>query len=736
MSTVPPTFDPLWHRVVDLRICLRMGVEIFPQRFRGRKWYVIRDSLSGKFFRIRPEAYQFVCELERRSTVGEAWEKRLEIDPDNAPGQGEVVYLLSSLHRSGLLEANEEGDVDPLAHAFSEEMFKEVKQRWSSILFFKLPLFNPNSLLKRTYPYFAFLFTKIGMLLWLILLGFACLAIANNWKEFWNESLGVLGTANLPWLFVVMVVVKVLHEFGHGYVCRKYGGEVPETGVMLLLFSPLPYVDASSSSAFRDKWQRIAVGVAGVIVELTIASLAVLLWANTGDGILHRLAHNTVLVASVSTLFFNLNPLLRFDGYHIFSDWLELPNLQANAKRMTLHLLERYFFGLRSSRSPVTTKREGAWLVVYFFASNIYRIFILCGILLVVSLNYLIFGILLAVVFGAIWLVKPIVKSITYLLYSPTLVEVRGRAVSLVLLLVLGLIGILGFVPLPNYFRAEGIVKAENFSRIYAATSGTLVELLTPSGEMVQKGDPLLKFSNHELTLELASVDAEILQIQARIRQSLVEDPLQNLSLKPYLKALENRRAILLEDLEALVVHSPCHGRWLAPDSPLFRGALQPRGSEIGVVQGEDKFYLSAIIHQSDASRIFTPELLGSAEVRVRGQEGLILETASLQAIPSNQESLPSAALGIIGGGSTTVSIAGSREKRSMAGGDLVREQPGKKVSEAVFELRAPFVHEAVSDIRLIHGQRAVLRMQLPPEPLFSQWYLALRQIFQQTYRI
>jgi len=732
MSTLAPTFDESWHRVSPRRIRLRPGVEIFPQHFRGQRWYVVRDALSGKFFRVRPEAYHFICELERNETVGDAWERRMAVDPENVPGQGEVVRLLSSLHRSGLVRSDMEGDVEPLAAAFADEKLQAAKQRWSSILFFKLPLWNPDSFLRRTLPLASWIFTKPGLLLWLALLAWAGSELVSGWQVFTAESTGILGIANLPWLYAVMVVIKVLHEFGHGYACRKLGGEVPETGIMLLVFNPLPYVDASSSSAFRSKWDRILVGAAGMMVELGLAAVAVLVWANTGQGLVHTLAHNAIVVASVVTLLFNGNPLLRFDGYHILSDWLELPNLQSKSSRMALYLLERYGFSLRTSVNPAESRREGWWLAVYFVASVTYRTMILVGILLLVSLHFMVLGMLLAVIFGFMWLVMPVVKAVKYLSSSPRLDACRARAVTVALLLVGGILGFLCLLPMPNHFRAEAVVRAEPFARVYARTDGRLAGVLAASGTMVKQGTPLLQLINEELVHEIELLDAEQQRADVQARLALEEDPVRYQSLRPYFRALEVRRARLNDDLEALAVRAPCDGLWLAPDAGLYVGGTLPRGLEMGVVQGDGEFYISAVVKQDDVSRLFTSHQVSDTEVRVRGQEGIVLGVKNFNALPAERESLPSAALGLLGGGTAAV------DTRQLAGRGLVDagQAQGTRATEPVFEIRATLDASRANGVRLMHGQRAMARMTLPSEPLMSQWVRALRQLFQRTYKI
>ncbi|MCX8495115.1 MAG: hypothetical protein ORN51_02915 [Akkermansiaceae bacterium] len=738
MSALAPTFDESWHRISSRKIRLRPGVEIFPQRFRGQRRYVVRDALGGKFFRIRPVAYEFLCELERSATVADAWNRRLEVDPDHAPGQGEVVRLLSALHRSGLLRSDVEGDIEPLAEAFAKEKSQEATQRWSSIMFFKLPLWNPDAFLRRTLPWVGGLFTKQGMFLWLGLLLWGSSEVVSQWQTFGAEGSDLLGRANLPWMYGVMIAIKLLHEFGHGYACRKLGGEVPEMGSMLLLFNPLPYVDASASTAFRNKWHRILVGGAGMMVELGVAAIAAVVWAHTGKGVVHTLACNAVVVASVVTLLFNGNPLLRYDGYHMLSDWLELPNLQSKSSQMALYLLERYGFSLRTAVNPTDSRREGCWLVAYFVGSLIYRTSMLLGILLAVSLHYLAFGMLLALVFGFMWLVLPTLKAVNYLWSSPRLESCRLRALTVMALLVGGLTAGLGLLPVPNHFRAEGVVRAEPFARVYAGTEGHLVRLLAPSGTVVKRGTALLELANEELTHESVSLAAEQRRAEVQARQALEEDPVRYASLQPYFHALSVRRDKLDRDLKSLLVLAPCDGLWLAPDAGLYRGGMLRRGLELGVVQGEKEFYISAVVKQDDASRLFTKHQVSETEVKVRGQEGISLGINDFKALPAERESLPSAALGLLGGGNAAVETKGSNDGRSLAGRGLVdaEQAKGTKATEPVFEIRARLAVDANSRIRLAHGQRVVTRMTLPAEPLMWQWVRTIRQLFQRTYQL
>ncbi|MEZ0273936.1 MAG: peptidase M50 [Roseimicrobium sp.] len=715
----PPTFDESWHRVENRRVCLRPGVEIFPQRFRGLRWYVVQDSLGNRFFRIRPPAYRFICELERSRTVGEAWERSLKASPEEAPGQGEVVQLLSQLHQTGLLRSDLEGDVAALFEAQKKEQSRQVAAQWANLFFLRIPLINPDRFLQRTLPWVGWMITRFGLAIWLVLLVLGVKAMAENWQQFLSECNGMLGAANLPWLYASIILIKGLHEFGHGYFCRKFGGEVPQMGIMLLLFNPLPYVDASSSWAFREKKKRALVGAAGMLVEILLASIAAIVWANTHEGLVYAIAYNVIIIASVGTLLFNLNPLLRFDGYHILSDLLEVPNLQSRSSRTALYVVERYLFRLPNATNPAETQTETFWLVAYFLASFIYRILLLVGILLLVSKWFFIVGILLAVGFAFLWLVMPVAKAIAYLLRSPRLEGRRNIAVAICLALLVVIGGTIAWVPLPSHFRADGVIRSDPFARVYAGTAGELAELLTPSGTVVTAGQPLVRMVSFELEQEIELLRLDIKRVEALKREALEADPVRNLSLNEYHQALLIRQQKLAEQKASLLVRAPVAGRWISPELVTVMGATLQRGTELGVVQGEEKFYMAAVVRQAEVARLFGGNIRETG-VKVRGQADRTLAVSDLQAIPADHEASRQ-----------------DRRKPGNAGDQGVAGMDARRnvlSSEPFFEVRAFLVPQ--SGAILVHGQQGVARIDLPWEPLLSQWVRSLRQLFQRNYRV
>ncbi|MCB1090477.1 MAG: peptidase M50, partial [Verrucomicrobiae bacterium] len=605
MAALFPTFDDAWHQVSHLKVALRAGVKVRRQHFRGERWYVIEDPFANQFYRVRPAAYRFVIRLNRSRTVDDVWTERLEADGDEAPGQGEVIHLLGQLYQANLLQANLPGDSKRLFERQSDRKQRELRGQLVSILFIRLPLFNPDSFLKRTLPLFRWLMSWIGWAVWISAGLVAVKLIFDHWESFKDQSQTVLSARNLIWLYVGATLIKICHEFGHAYVCRRYRGQVTVMGVMLLVFTPLPYMDASSSWGFAGRRERIHVAAAGMIVELFVAFLAVIVWANTGEGVIHSVAYNMVFVASIATFLFNINPLLRFDGYYILSDLLDYPNLHQNALAQAKHLVDRYLFGLKTSLPPFDKLSEKLWLTTFFIASFIYKFLLFTGIILFIADKFFVLGLILAVIGMITWLVVPVVKAVNDLLAGPRLVTVRRRAIAVGIGVPALLIVLLGVVPMPNHGRADGVVMAEQYTDIFTEVDGRLAEILVPSGENVEEGQPLIRLVNAELDLSLASERVRLKE--ADVRRKLVEN--EELAQVLYLKKWADAVALRVAELEnrkaRLVVRAPHRGRWIAPNVHELAQVWLPRGLAVGRVVDESDYYFSAVVTQTKSHYLF-----------------------------------------------------------------------------------------------------------------------------------
>src|SRR5436190_3368097 len=451
-----PTFSESWYRVKNLKAKLRASAQISRQYYRGERWYVVRDPAGNQYHRLSDPAYRFVGLLNGQRTVGEAWELAGGQLADDAPTQPEVIQILSHLYSANLIDADVTPDAAVLLRRHKKLSERKMQGRLMNVLFPRIPLWDPDRFLKTWMPVVRLGFSKIGALIWLLVVGFAISRLVPEWDHIKQAAANSINPGNWLWLWAVFVVIKLFHELGHAFGCRRFGGECHELGIMLLVFIPTPYVDASSAWSFPNKWHRIFVGAAGMIVELFFASLCAFVCVSVDrQSLLGRLTFNAMLVASVRSVVFNANRLLRYDGYYILSDFLEIPNLRQKSQEYTMGLIKRHIFRIKSP-IPLPPVGQRFWLFLYHVTSSVYRVFVGVMIILVVSSQVPVLGILMALGGVITWLVVPIAKLLNYLLLQPELHRKRGRAITFSMAVAAAVIVLIGMINFPMRFEAEG----------------------------------------------------------------------------------------------------------------------------------------------------------------------------------------------------------------------------------------------------------------------------------------
>jgi putative peptide zinc metalloprotease protein len=594
--------------------------------------------------------------------------------------------------------------------------------RAASFLFIKIPLWDPDRFLTLWAPLVGRLFTPLGFVAWLVLIGLGVSAIVGEWGAFVSGAGSVLAPGNLAWLYGAFVGAKLLHELGHGFACKWFGmregggaggsGEVHAMGVMILVLMPVPYVDASSAWALASKWRRIVVGAAGMIMELAVASVAAMVWASASEGGLRAIAYNVIFVAGVSTLLFNANPLLRYDGYYILSDLLEVPNLAQRAKERVYWFVKRWLWGMRGARVVGAQSGHGeAWLLgVYGVASGIYRIVVAWIIIVFVSKQFFALGVLLAVGAVVVMFVVPIGRFLAYLLTSVELARARGRAVLTSFACVAGVLTLVSLVPLPDRVVVEGVVEARERMGVFALADGFVVRV-APDGAVVGEDGLLVESESVELVAERDAARAALRAAEARYALALSEDAAAASIRREEVEALGERLTSIERRLEGLTVDAPLAGVWVCAACDALPGRFVRRGEMIGEMVGAEERWVRAIVGQSVAGAIVA-ERSPRVEVRVRGREDRTIGGLAGEPSPAGRRELSSAALADVAGGRTA-----TRETDS---GRL-------EAREGLFEIPVEFT----DDPGLRVGQRVLVRFTLERKPVGVQVLRAARRVFQ-----
>lgn len=528
MLQLRPTFSESWYRVVGLKPKLRGTAQISRQYYRGERWYVVRDAASNQFHRLSDAAYRFVGLLDGTRTVGEAWDLVGGQLADDAPTQPEVIQILSQLYAANLVETDIPPDATVLLRRHKKQQQRKFQGRLMNVLFPRIPVWDCDRFLCRWMPAVRPLLSRWGALVWLIVVMGTITMLAPEWSRLKEAAADSISPSNWFYLWCVFVAIKFIHECGHAFGCRRFGGEVHEMGIMFLVFIPTPYVDASTAWAFPNKWARMFVGAAGMIVEIFVAALCAIYWLYATPGTLpSQLAYNAMIIASVSTVIFNANPLLRYDGYYMLSDYLEIPNLQMKSREYLFGLIKRHVFRIRATQ-PLPPAGQRVLLFVYGLLSGCYRVFVGIMIIVVVSTKVPILGVLMALGGVVTWVVTPTVKLFKYLVLEPELHRKRGRAWAFSGAVAALAVLLIGIIPFPVSIYASGIVEPRDKDVMHAKWSGWVKEIRATDAQQLHKGDVILVCDDPELDSRVATLQAKVDQLKLKVHASAFDDTAQS----------------------------------------------------------------------------------------------------------------------------------------------------------------------------------------------------------------
>lgn len=711
-------FHESWYRIADQRVALRSTIRIHRQFYRGEKWYVLFDPFTNQYYRLQKAGYDFLARLSPDRTIEEVWTESLEIDPEGAPGQGEVIEILAQLYQANMLQYELAHDSLHLFERHRKRAKSKIRSTFANILFLRIPLFDPDALLKRAMPLIGFLFGKIGVAIWLGTMGVAIKIAFDNFDKISDQAEGVLAPSNIFLLYIVGFLIKLVHETGHAFSVRRYGGEVHAMGVMFMMLAPLPYTDATASWSFRSKARRILVASAGMLFEFFVAAIALIVWANVGGGAVHAIAYNAFFIASLTTILFNINPLMKFDGYYILADLLDMPNLQQHATKHLQYLLERHAFKRLDATTPARSVRDSFILATYGILSFAYKFVLFGGILVSISEHYLLLAIFMGAFIVVSWGIVPLVRFVHYVFASPQLLRVRHRAIATTTGFLAVLFAIVALIPVPDTFTAPGVVLAHERTMVVNNVTGFVKSMRARPGAMLQRNDTIAILENPELDDLIAHNDGATRETRSRFQQELDGHPENLMPLTRKLSVLEQEGEKLRDDRNSLVVRASRTGLWVAPYARDIEGKWLVKGDSLGEIIDTSAFDFVAVVPQEEVSRLFSQQPRGLS-VRLKGESETTIELQSSTVIPMEHTRLPSAALGWFGGGEIEV----DQEK-----GDPLR------TVEPFYLVRAAMPRTEGASCE--DGRSGRIRFHLGWTPLLPQGWRKLRQMLQKYYRL
>ncbi len=508
-----------------VRMKIRPDLTFDSQVYQGVEYLVVKEPLGQKYYQFPPQVHYLLTLLDGEITIDQLQDAYHEKYAPKRITRQELQQLLTRFHQDGLVVSNMPGQGIELLKRGDKNNRMERFQMLSNILAVRYRGFDPERILNWLNKWTWWIFTKPMVYLVCVLASIALMSVIINWGAFQAKLPGfdAFFDPKQWYLFVlVLAVTKMFHEFGHGLSCKRLGGECHEIGFMLLVLTPCLYCNVSDSWRLKNKWHRAAIGAAGMYVEIILATIATFVWWFVQPGLVQDICLRVMLVSSISTVLFNGNPLLRFDGYYILSDILEIPNMGQKSTKALTTLLGRHWLGLEIPDDALMPTNRPAAFASYTVAAFCYRWVIMFSILLFLmrwlepyGLESLGIGIAMFSLIGIV--VMPCYKLYRYMSVPGRMHQVKKKRFFGVLSIIAAVIAGLLLFPFPHLMRCDVVVVPETMAAVYVEEPGVMDECYVDPGDRVEEGQEIARLRNYELEEMLLEAEGRVEVKQAQL---------------------------------------------------------------------------------------------------------------------------------------------------------------------------------------------------------------------------
>ncbi len=715
MSSAPSLAPagPAGQSAEQLQVKLRPDLVVQPQFYEGMTHYVVKDPIGLKYFRFKVEEY-FLLELfDGKNTlldVKRAFERKYRPQTISVD---DLIRFASQLHEAGIAQVDtpEQGKV--LIQRRRKNKWKRVWQFLANILYIKIPIIDPERLLTGMYPCFRWIYTKYFITFSVGTMLAALTLVVTQWNDFYTQLPTFQSFFNwytIVYFWCSLAIVKVIHEFGHGLTAKHFGGEVHEMGMLFLVLTPALYCDVTDCWLLPSKWKRIWISAAGIYVECFLASLATFVWFNTTDGILRSLMLATMFICSVNTILFNANPLLRYDGYYVMSDYLEVPNLRIKSTQFFAYLFQEKVLGLEIPVQSYLPRSRRFLFVTYAVASYLYRWVVTFSIIYFLSqflephglksISYMLaIGSLIPLLF------MPLYQMVKFVKQPGRMRKVKKARAAGFFAVVGVVIALILMIPTPLRVQGSLVLTVAEPTIVYPEVEGYLAELHVRDGETVKAGQPLASLINlpkqRERIALVEQVDSNfakyVMLSQPRAGSATaIQDRGFAMAFLSNAKALEPTVAKVEEQIAKLTLVAPKAGRVFGVPHPETTGQwLRPGGKPFCEVGDPKRLEAHLIIDQSDVDLVKLDEaVMPRAWIKIYGQDAITLRSYVKTVAKKNRDAIPP-------------------ELSNLAGGEIATKADEKtgtaKPLTAVYEIIIPIRND---DLKLQPGQRGFAKIE------------------------
>lgn len=432
---------------------------------------------------------------------------------------------------------------------------------------------------------------------------------------------------------------------------------------------------------------------------------------------MHAIAYNVMLIGGVSTLLFNGNPLLRFDGYYVFSDWIEIPNLGSRATRHLGYLVQKYLFGVKDAEQVTSIRAERNWFILYGIAAFIYRMFIMFAIIAYIAGRFFIVGVVMAIWAITTQMLLPLSKSISFLANGPKLRSNRPRAILTTLGLLVAALGLLFVMPAPSATIVEGVTWPSEQAQVRVGTNGFVTGISVDTNDKVQTNATIVTVDDPFLHAQMNLMDAELAGLEIQRTALTRSDRVEAALIAAEIELRSSDKDRLQQQIDELVVKAPRDGFAVLPRGVDLKGRYVLKGSVIGyVLAPQDTQTVRVVVGQNDVDLVRNDTQSVSVIPVEWGTKPY--PATILREVPGATNQLPTPALGLAGGGKVPVDPA---------------DGTGVRTLQRYFEFEV-ILSEALDEPLL--GRRVRVRFDHGYEPLGFQAYRSLRQLFLRLYDV
>ena len=567
--------------IMAMTPCVRDDIQVTVQVYAGETCYILEDPISSKFFRLGLPEYTFVSLLDGNTTLAEAMGSTASIMGAMALNEREVGNLCKWLLDTSLATTHQSRTAGRLSESRSKESGKKLVAQANPMIQ-KLPLLNPMPILRRLDWLSRRMFSLLGAFVWLSVVGFGGYKVWADWDRFMHFGGALLAKHNWIWLIITWLALKLIHEASHAMACRRFGGNVRQAGIVFILLAPMPYVDVTSIWRMDSKWKRILISAAGLGGELFIAGIAAIIWAYSFDPLVGQHAVNVMVTATMVTILFNANPLMRFDGYYIMTDAIEMPNLASHGQQWLSYFMRRYFMGV-DQRCPEWPEGRHWAVVAYAILSLLWRLVIYVSLAVTAEVLFHGAGVVIAVVSIATWVGIPLFRSIKTI--RGNRLASRKRMCAITAAMAATFWCLWSFVPWYSRASVPIVVDYHPPAEIRVRVDGSLDENLVTVGDLVRAGEVLARLSNRELELQYEDLSLEIAQSWARARDYRIDGAIAAVEVeKENQAALQSRLSQIRDQLDGLTVIAPIDGIIASSDLEFREGTAVKAGDRLFVI--------------------------------------------------------------------------------------------------------------------------------------------------------